>query len=283
MSSHTDGLEAVLGNAGYGVRDPRNPGEWIADAYDTPEEALEAARATLALQALPAGTRARLKCEVWRYPHFKAAEGLTGTVTACEPEMIALRMDEPLAGAEEWNNEIHWYPMNGDNALLDLEVLPRLSDAWSSPPSAEREPQHGAVRQHPETGDWQEYVGGQWWDWMARPLCSCEVADDGDGESGPHLVIVEPDPACRRCTAEREANDPDALTQADVDEIGAELGPYFAGWGEDWREPRSFERVLWEHAIAALGAPFVGSIVERVEVRHRVAAAVQALYYGTEQ
>jgi hypothetical protein len=36
-------LVPVLGNAGYGVRDPRDAEKWLSDAYDTPEEAVEAA------------------------------------------------------------------------------------------------------------------------------------------------------------------------------------------------------------------------------------------------
>lgn len=54
----------------------------------------------------------------------------------------------------------------------------------------------GDVRQ--VDGEWQEFVHGKWWNWNDRPLCSCTVADDGDGESGPHLVVVEWNPNCAR-------------------------------------------------------------------------------------
>lgn len=54
----------------------------------------------------------------------------------------------------------------------------------------------GDVRQ--VDGRWQEFVNGTWYEWADRPLCSCTVEDDGDGESGPHLSVVEWDPECAR-------------------------------------------------------------------------------------
>ncbi len=45
------------------------------------------------------------------------------------------------------------------------------------------------------------------------PFCSCEVRDDGDGESGPHLSIVEEDPNCPRHNPKPE---PRALLRADA-------------------------------------------------------------------
>jgi hypothetical protein len=56
------------------------------------------------------------------------------------------------------------------------------------------------VWQSPE-GAWYERVGDTWYPWDKRPLCSCTVEDDGDGETGPHLSVVEPDPECVRCIA----------------------------------------------------------------------------------
>lgn len=55
------------------------------------------------------GTRVRLTREVERYPHFTAEAGLTGTVTKFDEEVVAVQLDDPVSGAEEWNNEIHWY------------------------------------------------------------------------------------------------------------------------------------------------------------------------------
>lgn len=55
----------------------------------------------------------------------------------------------------------------------------------------------GVVRQ--VDGEWQEYVNGRWYDWNDRPLCSCHVEDDGNGETGPHLTVVASDPNCARC------------------------------------------------------------------------------------
>ena len=58
------------------------------------------------------------------------------------------------------------------------------------------EPKDGDVRQRGD--EWQEFVNGRWWNWNDRPLCSCKIMDDGDGESGPHLVVVEWSPTCAR-------------------------------------------------------------------------------------
>jgi hypothetical protein len=78
------------------------------------------------LRALRVGTRVRLRHDVWRYPHFIAPMGATGTVVGHEdsqPWTVAVRMDEHLDGAEDWDNEVHWYPTNGDDPLQDVEVL----------------------------------------------------------------------------------------------------------------------------------------------------------------
>ena len=63
------------------------------------------------------GQRVRLRHDVDRFPHFIAAAGSTGTVVdvAGDMSIFAVRLDEPLAGAEEWDNEVHWYIENGDD------------------------------------------------------------------------------------------------------------------------------------------------------------------------
>ena len=55
------------------------------------------------------GTRVKLRKDVERYPHFVAPEGAEGIITKKEEDLIAVRLDEPLEGAEEWDNEIHWH------------------------------------------------------------------------------------------------------------------------------------------------------------------------------
>ena len=67
------------------------------------------------------GRRVRLTAIVERFPHFRAEDGRTGEVVTVEPDLIAVRMDEPLDGAEEWDNEIHWFtdgiPLDPDTNL----------------------------------------------------------------------------------------------------------------------------------------------------------------------
>jgi hypothetical protein len=77
----------------------------------------------IAKPALPSpGSRVRLMVDVDRYPHFTAPKGATGTVTA-HPGIFAVRLDEPLAGAEDWDNEVHWIIENGDDPTGDIEII----------------------------------------------------------------------------------------------------------------------------------------------------------------
>lgn len=76
---------------------------------------------------LPApGDRVRLTVEVWRYPHFLVPAGATGTVvdmTDAVPEMFAVRLDEFVPGASEWDNEIHWILEYGDDPTGEIALL----------------------------------------------------------------------------------------------------------------------------------------------------------------
>jgi len=59
---------------------------------------------------IAAGSRVELVVDVDRYPHFIAPRGATGTVVDHgDPQIVlAVRLDEPVAGAEDWDNEVHW-------------------------------------------------------------------------------------------------------------------------------------------------------------------------------
>lgn len=61
------------------------------------------------------GERYRVAHEVWRYPHFIVEEGATGMIVESDDELVALKLDEVIEGAEEWQNELHWYPNNCDD------------------------------------------------------------------------------------------------------------------------------------------------------------------------
>ncbi len=60
------------------------------------------------------GTRVRLRRTVERYPHFSIEGGATGTITEAGEWLISLKMDEHIPGAEEWDNELCWYPEDAD-------------------------------------------------------------------------------------------------------------------------------------------------------------------------
>lgn len=71
--------------------------------------------------ALPVvGSRGRLRRAVERFPHFVIGAGATGTVTEATESLIALRMDDLVAGSEEWDNEVCWTP--DDAATADQRI-----------------------------------------------------------------------------------------------------------------------------------------------------------------
>lgn len=72
---------------------------------------------------LAVGTRVRLTRAVDRYPHFIAPKGAVGTLTVSGPSVVAVKLDEHLDGAGEWDNEVRWYPESGDFPAEDMEVV----------------------------------------------------------------------------------------------------------------------------------------------------------------
>jgi len=68
------------------------------------------------------GQRAKLGRIVERFPHFWISAGAVGTITVSTDDLIALKMDEKISGAEEWDNEIWW---TADLAALSIGSVPR--------------------------------------------------------------------------------------------------------------------------------------------------------------
>jgi hypothetical protein len=54
------------------------------------------------------GYRFKLFREVDRFPEFLAPTDLTGVVTTVNDSGVCGRMDQHIAGAEQWDNQIHW-------------------------------------------------------------------------------------------------------------------------------------------------------------------------------
>lgn len=55
------------------------------------------------------GQRFKLVRDVERFPHFTAEKGNTGTVIDVTRDCITGKMDKPIPGAEDWDNEIQWF------------------------------------------------------------------------------------------------------------------------------------------------------------------------------
>ena len=84
---------------------------------------------SIGADALEPGQIYRLAGEVDRQPHFVAPAGTVVTVTEAGPERVAARAHTPIAGAEEWDNQVHWYgdPTAGLDAAGDFLADARIS------------------------------------------------------------------------------------------------------------------------------------------------------------
>jgi hypothetical protein len=81
------------------------------------------ARADRTLREPVVGERFVLICDVDRYPHFIAARGSEETITDVSQGVVSLRLDDPLPGAEEWDNEIVWSADFGQDIWKDAAPL----------------------------------------------------------------------------------------------------------------------------------------------------------------
>ncbi len=71
-----------------------------------------------------AGDRVRLRRDVERYPFFVARKGMTGVITVVEPNTIIVKLDDPLCGAQDWNNSVYWEKdFTLEDVVADLELL----------------------------------------------------------------------------------------------------------------------------------------------------------------
>jgi hypothetical protein len=70
--------------------------EWIDNNVKTQEDDVKP------------GYRFKLFNEVDRFPDFKAPASLTGTLTIVSDDGVWAKMDGQVAGAEHWDNQIHW-------------------------------------------------------------------------------------------------------------------------------------------------------------------------------
>ncbi|HSE46937.1 MAG TPA: hypothetical protein VLA89_16580, partial [Gemmatimonadales bacterium] len=71
---------------------------------------------------LRVGDRVVLRREVERFPHFTVTAGMTGEVVLIEAGNLHVRMDEPIVGAEEWDNEIIW-TLSDENPEDDVRLI----------------------------------------------------------------------------------------------------------------------------------------------------------------
>ena len=58
--------------------------------------------------SLAAGYHFKLICQVDRFPDFLTPSDLTGVATVVDDSGVWGRMDQHIAGAEQWDNQILW-------------------------------------------------------------------------------------------------------------------------------------------------------------------------------
>ena len=82
------------------------------------------------MAAVSVGTRVELVRDVDRFPHFIAPKGAQGEVVYADEHTISVRMDELVPGAEEWDNEVCWYPSNDVPIGPDVIVVDNVVDIF---------------------------------------------------------------------------------------------------------------------------------------------------------
>lgn len=88
----------------------------------------------------PAGSRVVLTEYVERYPHFVVSAGSLGVVVDIgDPNILAVRLDERLEGAEDWANEVHWILDAGDDPARSLRRIEPIKTVQSDPDKVPRE------------------------------------------------------------------------------------------------------------------------------------------------
>lgn len=69
---------------------------------------MKAPRRYLTERALQTGVRVALLRTEERYPHFTVPEGAAGVVTVCDADLVAVKLDRPPAGSQEWGGELYF-------------------------------------------------------------------------------------------------------------------------------------------------------------------------------
>jgi hypothetical protein len=71
------------------------------------------------MSMFPSGTRVTARYNVDRYPHFLVPKGATGTVLDQGDGLFVVKLDQPVAGCEEWDQEIYYADSDGSSMVAD--------------------------------------------------------------------------------------------------------------------------------------------------------------------
>lgn len=71
---------------------------------------------------LAVGQKVALKADIERYPHFRIPCGWTGEVVELTDQLVRVKMDRHVDGAESWDNELAFTPEDNNREPWDARV-----------------------------------------------------------------------------------------------------------------------------------------------------------------
>lgn len=80
------------------------------------------------------GARITLRDDADWSPDFEVPKGAKGTVVVANDEMISVKLDEHVDGAENWDNCIQWYPTNNPGSLAGFWQLAEVEGQMQDVP-----------------------------------------------------------------------------------------------------------------------------------------------------
>jgi len=68
------------------------------------------------------GKKVKLSKDILKFPHFIAKKGQTGTIVEYTKDLVSVKLDKEVEGAETWDNCVHLYFDELVSEYLDDEM-----------------------------------------------------------------------------------------------------------------------------------------------------------------
>lgn len=105
------------------VYDLNNSDPWNGSEEDAKRFISDVLGVVIGQIGFKAGDRIELTEWVERFPSFQVAPGATGVVTSSEDTLLCVKMDEPIAGCEEWDNVVQFVLPEEAAEVLHVKVV----------------------------------------------------------------------------------------------------------------------------------------------------------------